>query len=415
MGNQASTPAAAAATGAQAGGCPVQHDAKPKAEGCPVQHDAKPKAEGCPVQHDSKSQHPLSSASALAGGCPVVKDGSAKTESEVYNVYSERIDPTNMMPYNPNQDPNDAQRFPLPQERVQSTIPKGGTEGTWVYPSEQMFFNALKRKGKGEDVHEGDMTTIVSIHNNMNERAWVQVEHYEKTLHPESDPKLLKFCGRPDTLTPTAWVKNLLGYGKPFDRHDWTILRSDNTQVRYVIDYYFDDEKAEQDEVPELHSPSKVKSISMYARPAIDSFSSLVDRVKYPLKGFVGGLQAPDVAARAALVESNQEKDELAPLTPSEVEQTFAKIKDSCRDCFQEVKSCSNEIACSQAATALQLCMGRVICPPEAAKFTSALEKGDEASVDAAFDALSARLDQFQERSAAAMREQAAREAAGSK
>jgi cytochrome c heme-lyase len=233
------------------------------------------------------------------------------------------------------------------------------------------------------------------------------------TERNSSDPKLLKFCGRPDTLTPIAWVKNVLGYGKPFDRHDWTVQRSDKTQVRYVIDYYFDDDKAAEDEVPALHSASSVKSISMYARPAIDSISDLVDRVKYPLKELVGGLQSPDVTARAALVEkAERDKDALAPLTPQEVEGTFAKIKASCRDCFQEVKTCSDELVCAQAATALQLCMGKIICPPEAVKFTKALDTGDEADIEASFTAMSGRLDQFQERSATAMREQAAREAA---
>ncbi|RLN70415.1 hypothetical protein BBJ28_00004999 [Nothophytophthora sp. Chile5] len=406
MGNQASTPAAAAVAASQ-GGCPVVHDAKPAAEGgCPVVHDAKPAAEGgCPVVHDAKP--------ADQSGCPVVK-GDGTPSKEVYNVYGQRIDPTNMMPYNPNQDPNAEQRYPLPQERVQSTIPKGGTEGTWLYPSEQMFFNALKRKGKGEDVHEGDVSTIVSIHNNMNERAWAQVEHYEKVCHPELESsRLLKFCGRPDKLTPIAWAKRLVGYGKPFDRHDWTVLRSDNTEVRYVIDYYFDDDKGAQDEVPELHSADKVKSISMYARPAVDSFDALVDRIKFPMLGFFNGLKGPDLAARSALVErAQQDKDAAKPLSAQEVEQTFAKIKDSCKNCMQEVKTCSDEVQCSQAAMALQLCMGRIICPPEAAKFTKALETGEEAGIEAAFETMNTGLELFQERSANAMREQAARESA---
>ncbi|OWZ20492.1 Cytochrome c/c1 heme lyase [Phytophthora megakarya] len=401
MGNQVSSPAANDA--APQSGCPVQHDAK-KADGCPVQHDKK--IEGCPVQHDQKV------VDSVAGGCPVVREGENK---EVYNVYGERIDPTNMMPYNPNQDPNAEQRYPLPQDRVQSTIPKGGTEGTWLYPSEQMFFNALKRKGKGEDVHEGDVRAIVSIHNNMNERAWAQVEHYEKVCHPDlQSSKLLKFCGRPDKLTPIAWVKNLLGYGKPFDRHDWTVLRSDNTQVRYVIDYYFDDEKSEQDAVPELHSEDKVKSISMYARPAVDSVGALIDRIKFPVTGFFNGLKGPDLAARSALV-AQEDKDAPEPLSVEEVEQTFAKIKDTCKSCMQEVRTCSNEVQCSQAAMALQLCMGRIICPPQAAAFTKALEGGDESAVEKAFDAMNTSLEQFQERGASAMQEQAVRESLAKK
>ncbi|TMW64251.1 hypothetical protein Poli38472_012873 [Pythium oligandrum] len=397
MGNQASTPVKTAPVAAAEGGCPVKHDKQPVVApvaegGCPVKHDKKPVAapEGCPVKHDKP----------------------AGEQPEIYNVYGQRIDPTNMMPYNPNQDPNDEQRYPLPQERVQSTIPKGGTEGTWLYPSEQMFYNALKRKGKGEDVHEGDVGTIVAIHNNMNERAWAQVEQYEKICHPESEPRLLKFCGRPDELTPIAWVKNVLGYGKPFDRHDWTILRSDNTQVRYVIDYYFDDEKTTEDKVPELHSASSVKSISMYARPAVDSVDSIVDRIKFPLVSLFNGLKEPNLAERAALVEKAHDSDKEAPLSPAEVEATFGKIKESCKNAFQTIKTCQNEFECSQAATALQLCMGQIICPTDATTFKKAIEKGNEDHIEAAFEAMNNSIERFQERSAEAMRLQAAREAA---
>eukprot|EP00965_Chrysotila_dentata_P222482 6193001-Pleurochrysis_carterae.AAC.4 len=38
-----------------------------------------------------------------------------------------------------------------------------------------MFYNALLRKGKGEGVQEKDMNAVVAIHNNMNERGWMQV------------------------------------------------------------------------------------------------------------------------------------------------------------------------------------------------------------------------------------------------
>jgi cytochrome c heme-lyase len=422
MGNQASAPVAAAAPTAE-GGCPVKHDnapaaaAAPAAEGgCPVKHGNAPApapqaAEGgCPVKHEK----PVA-AQVLGGGCPVKHDKSG-SDQEVYNVYGQRIDPTNMMPYNPNQDPNDEQRYPLPQERVQSTIPKGGTEGTWLYPSEQMFYNALKRKGKGDDVHEGDVPTIVAIHNNMNERAWAQVEQYEKVCHPESEPKLLKFCGRPDDLTPIAWAKNLLGQGKPFDRHDWTIQRSDNTQARYVIDYYFDDEKANEDEVPELHSSNKVKSISMYARPAVDSVGAFVDRLKFPVLTLLKDVREPDLAARAALVENpSQSTEELPPLTPAEVEATFAQVQGTCKNAFRAMKTCASEVECTMAATALQLCMGQIICPPEAARVNKAIDSGTEHDIEKAFETMNNSLERFQERSAEALRAQAQREAAAKK
>jgi hypothetical protein len=44
------------------------------------------------------------------------------------------------MPTQANQAPAPGQEAPLPVERVQSTIPKGGTESTWLYPSPQMVF-----------------------------------------------------------------------------------------------------------------------------------------------------------------------------------------------------------------------------------------------------------------------------------
>lgn len=47
----------------------------------------------------------------------------------------------------PNQLPSPGQPFPLSTERIKSTIPKAGTEEKWVYPSEQMFWNAMLRKG----------------------------------------------------------------------------------------------------------------------------------------------------------------------------------------------------------------------------------------------------------------------------
>ena len=48
----------------------------------------------------------------------------------------------------PNQRPAPDQPFPLPTERQSSNIPKFGKEGeTWTYPSEQMFWNAMLRKG----------------------------------------------------------------------------------------------------------------------------------------------------------------------------------------------------------------------------------------------------------------------------
>ena len=48
----------------------------------------------------------------------------------------------------PNQRPAPDQPFMLSVDREVSTIPKSGTaDETWVYPSAQMFWNAMLRKG----------------------------------------------------------------------------------------------------------------------------------------------------------------------------------------------------------------------------------------------------------------------------
>ncbi|OQR85160.1 cytochrome c/c1 heme lyase [Achlya hypogyna] len=381
MGNSTSTPTAPAAPAAAPAGCPVKHDTP--ASGCPVKHEAP-----APVSAE--------------GGCPVKKKG------PVYNVYNQEIDPTNMMPLNPNQEPKEGQKYPLDTNRVQSTIPKGGTEGTWTYPSEQMFFNALKRKGKGEDVHEGHINTIVSIHNNMNERAWEQVAAYEEACHPGSETKLLRFMGRPDDLTPLARLKLMLGHGKPFDRHDWIVIRKDGTEVRYVIDYYFDEAKTAEDKVPELHDATSVKSISMYARPAIDDIGSLVDRIKYPILDFINGQRNPVLPKHTPSAEEPESTP--APgdkLSVADVEETFGKIQAKCKSCFVDVKTCETDEKCAQAATALQFCMATILCKPQAAQFTAALASGDEAKIQAAYEAMGTCVENFEDRARDAMALQA--------
>ena len=88
-----------------------------------------------------------------------------------------QLDPRNMMPP-ANQLPAPDQPFPLPTERQKSSIPRAGTGETWQYPSQQMFYNALRRKGwqfGPEDLEAQDMDHIIKIHNANNESAWKEV------------------------------------------------------------------------------------------------------------------------------------------------------------------------------------------------------------------------------------------------
>ncbi|KAJ3297211.1 hypothetical protein HK104_000728 [Borealophlyctis nickersoniae] len=79
----------------------------------------------------------------------------------------------------PNQLPAAGQKAPLSTEREESTIPMGGKfEGkVWVYPSEQMFFNAMRRKSWKPE--EKDMEVVVPIHNAVNEQCWRKILEWE--------------------------------------------------------------------------------------------------------------------------------------------------------------------------------------------------------------------------------------------
>ncbi|CAL8470776.1 g10318 [Coccomyxa elongata] len=217
---------------------------------------------------------PSGKSAAMASTCPVPEEVRTKA---VYNVYNQRIDPSacpkldprNNMPIEPNQQPFPGQRKPISTERIVSSIPKGGTEGTWVYPSPQMFYNALKRKGKGDDVTEDDMDPVVHAHNTMNEVTWQHVLAWERLHGGEcGDPRLLRFTGRPDELSPLARLSAWFGGQLPFDRHDWWVDRC-GQEVRYVIDFYFHEEAAGTPE-----------AFTLRVRPAIDSVESVVDRTK---------------------------------------------------------------------------------------------------------------------------------------
>lgn len=116
--------------------------------------------------------------------------------------------------------------------------------GNWIYPSEKMFFEAMKRKSFSPD--QKDMPAIVPIHNAVNERAWSMIKTWEsssarlKALNaPCGGPKLRSFSGDAARLSPKARVLGWVGYQAPFDRHDWVVERCEGGgSVEYVIDFY---------------------------------------------------------------------------------------------------------------------------------------------------------------------------------
>ncbi|RYP52461.1 hypothetical protein DL768_002384 [Monosporascus sp. mg162] len=110
--------------------------------------------------------------------------------------------------------------------------------GNWIYPSERMFFEAMRRKG--HDPRAPDMRAVVPIHNAVNERAWAEIKAWEAPWVQGtscSGPRLDSFSGLAGRMSPRARVNGLLGYAPPFDRHDWVVDRC-GTRVEYVIDFY---------------------------------------------------------------------------------------------------------------------------------------------------------------------------------
>lgn len=131
---------------------------------------------------------------------------------------------------------NSAERAALPSNSEQDTG-HDAASGNWVYPSPSQFFSAMQRKG--HDANPADMSSVVPIHNAVNERVWAEVKKWEEGWGSErcGGPKLVSFQGDSKKLTPRARWNSLLGYREPFDRHDWIVDRC-GTKVEYVIDFY---------------------------------------------------------------------------------------------------------------------------------------------------------------------------------
>ena len=209
--------------------------------------------------------------------CTPSEEGSASADASNDLTSPASVNPSNMMP-DPNQTRASKQSGKLSKDRVSSSIPisernidlpehQRGATGTWRYPSEQMFYNAIVRKGWTPE--EGDMSNVISIHNAVNERCWEEVLKWEQLHAGECDcPKLLKFRGRPRDYSPKARFLNFLGFKLPLDRHDW-IVDQCGVDVRYVIDFYN----------AKSADPRAPVAMHLDARPALDSVGAVWDRI----------------------------------------------------------------------------------------------------------------------------------------
>jgi hypothetical protein len=282
-----------------------------------------------------------------------------------------------------------------------------------------MFYNALARKGKLGDTKEEDMDSLVAVHNNMNEKTWTRVLEWERVLDPSSMPKLLKFMGRPADLSPKAMIKHyVLGHPLPYDRHDWTILRSDGTTVRYVIDYYHDESRASESPesaLPSLTDHNATPSLLVDVRPALDSPLRAWDRVfTMPYARHIAQStdyefmpMAPTPEMKSQVKESlevwanikatarrKQERDELAQTVSEEdaeaLAESFADILKTCQNATKRMESCESEDEYQRASLDLTICMAKIVCPLQHSALTKAVESEDENTVEAALENVTA-------------------------
>ncbi|KAI0113617.1 cytochrome c/c1 heme-lyase [Nemania sp. FL0031] len=175
----------------------------------------------------------LSSATSKPSTLQPAPSGSLGVDREVSTIPRTSILPTR--PTSDHAAPGGGIRGPANNE--QETGADGAT-GNWIYPSERMFFDAMKRKG--HDPRAADMRTVVPIHNAVNEKAWAEIKAWEGPWIQGSScdgPRLHSFSGLSTQMSPKARLNTLLGYQAPFDRHDWVVDRC-GREIEYVIDFY---------------------------------------------------------------------------------------------------------------------------------------------------------------------------------
>jgi len=285
-----------------------------------------------------------------------------------------------------------------------------------------MIYNALARKGKLGDTKEEDIESVVAVHNNMNEKTWKRVLEWEKVLNPNGDkeggPKLLKFMGRPSDLSPKATLKHyLLGHPLPYDRHDWTILRPNGTTVRYVIDYYHDESRAQEtpeSALPDHRDHNATPSLLVDVRPAVDSPILAWNRLvtmpyaqqieKSTDYEYLDLVPSPEMKSQlqeslevwskiqASAKEKKERQDMLNAITEEDAKhlaQSFAQILKDCQVATQKMDASASDEEYQQASLDLTICMSKIVCPKEHETLITAVTSDDEhGKVEAALDSV---------------------------
>jgi len=183
------------------------------------------------------------------------------------------------------------------------------TKSTWVYPSEQQVFNAMKRKG-WDGIEEESIPSFLQIHNFVNERSWRLLCEWENDYNGngnggrgggssgddgngEDEIKLVRFEGRPTDMTPKAFLLSTFGLQpKPFDRHDWYIDNGTDHSKRYVLDFYMrgDEANDNNNDGRSGGSSSMLPRVDIDVRPALDTPQAFIQRGQRIFKELFPGI-----------------------------------------------------------------------------------------------------------------------------
>jgi cytochrome c heme-lyase len=210
--------------------------------------------------------------------------------------------------------------------------------------------------------------------------------------------------GKPFELSPKARVKSWLGFGEPFDRHDWHVDRGDGEEVRYILDYYFDEKAAETDT-----DPQSTKCIYVDVRPALDSPRAALDRLlAFPgraleavtnFRTFADGSdpdavpekfsQALGGGGRGRKTEAAESAETDATHAANAAAERLAALDRKCNPFRVKLSKAQDEESRSVAFVALTYCMGADSCKPEADAFLQAAEATTAVTPEStAFEAL---------------------------
>ncbi|KNF00311.1 hypothetical protein PSTG_06484 [Puccinia striiformis f. sp. tritici PST-78] len=270
----------------------------------------------CPIDHGSISKdqgrnHPKDHKSV-----PIADSNRLPTDRVISSIPRYRPE-LNQQAEGNQSDPSKQSACPVDHQATSASTTNAGSssktvEQNWIYPSPSQFYNALKRKNRNPRAE--DMYTVVPIHNAVNERVWRQVLEWEASYgrgsfdrwprSGKSGPMLCSFRGRPDDLSPRAWIKVLSGYQAPFDRHDWEVVRPTEEKMRYVVDFY-PGKGADSSTIPTPTNNTttgnngqlegSVPNLSFYldVRPALDNWEGIRMRLLRTWDEISSGFQSP--------------------------------------------------------------------------------------------------------------------------